>query len=471
MGRGETSPGSILSLNEIELKYHMPAHLNQGATHFEQGDIMMKRNFMNGRRTLIGLLAFLGLMGCASVDTGLLVKDENIDVDCAVGDVTAHEAVVWMKTREAQSLVIQYTADSTWTAYLETAVLQTSATRDFTAHAVLTNLQPATRYSYRGTIQGGPPVGPCQFVTAPLPEEAVPVTFVIGGDTRHGYHPYKMMQTLQEEKPDFFVFLGDTIYSDKEKPAHELAEYWAKYRENRDGFVKRLLANIPVYVMWDDHEVDSDFISTHPRLPIGRQAFFDYWPIRVNAREPGRLYRSFQWGKGVEFFLLDTRQYRNPSTQTMLGEAQKQWLLHQLKASQATTKFIVSSVPFSDPRKDKWGEYPHERDEILQFIRDQAISGVFFLAGDVHHGAVSRMPGFADMQEMIFGPLAAHMNYKVSSSEPRFEFFYHQTPNFGKITVHPDPTHPTVHIEWIDAHHQVIYDVRIENSPFPSQPQ
>lgn len=129
-------------------------------------------------------------MGCALVDTRLLVKDENIDVDCAVGDVTAHEAVVWMKTREAQSLVIQYTADSTWTAYLETAVLQTSATRDFTAHAVLTNLQPATRYSYRAR-SGGPPVRPCQFVTAPLPEEAVPVTFVIGGTLGMGIIPIR----------------------------------------------------------------------------------------------------------------------------------------------------------------------------------------------------------------------------------------------------------------------------------------
>ena len=215
--------------------------------------------------------------------------------------------------------------------------------------------------------------------------------------------------------------------------------------------------------MWDDHEVDDDFISTHHLMPIGRRAFFDYWPIRLYVQDPARLFRAFRWGKEVELFLLDTRQYRNPATKTMLGKAQKEWLLDQLAASSARFKFIFSSVPYSDPRLDKWGEYPEERNEILEFITRRNIMGVVFLAGDVHHAAVSRIPDFPERKEFIFGPLAAQMNYKISRREPRFDFFYENSPNYGKITVRPHELKPSVHIEWFDEHNILLNRVTLED--------
>jgi len=224
--------------------------------------------------------------------------------------------------------------------------------------------------------------------------------------------------------------------------------------------------------MWDDHEVDSDFTMTHRRLPIGRQAFFDYWPIRRSTQDPYRLYRSFNWGKGVEVFLLDCRQYRDPQTQTMLGLEQKQWLLQQLAASSATFKFIVSSVPFSDPRDDKWGEYSAERGDILKNIQENKIPGVIFLAGDVHHAAVSQMPHNPAVREFIFGPLAAPMNYKVSSREPRFEFFHEDYQNYGKVTVQPEGPKPSVRVEWFDSTNGLLHQVTVEdNHYYPSTPQ
>ncbi|MDH5699130.1 MAG: alkaline phosphatase D family protein, partial [Nitrospirota bacterium] len=339
---------------------------------------------------------------------------------------------------------------------------------DFTAHIPLTDLTPKTRYWYRNLVAGEGHGRPCQFITAPLEDDVTTVTFVIGGDTRHSFQPFSIMETMRTVSPDFFVFLGDTIYADKETPARDLSDYWNKYRENRDRFAERLFAETSVYAVWDDHEVDSDFTSTNPLIPIGRQAFFTYWPIRQHTPDSTRLYRTFRWGKAVELFLLDTRQYRNPENNTMLGEAQKQWLLAQLVASSARFKMIISSVPFSDPRVDKWGEYPEERDEILGFLTKKGITGVLFFAGDVHLGAVSRMPGMTDRKEYIFGPLAATMNYKISRGEPRFEYFNNASPNFGKITVHPDGLKPSVHIEWFDANktllHQVILEDHRDNS-------
>jgi hypothetical protein len=205
---------------------------------------------------------------------------------------------------------------------------------------------------------------------------------------------------------------------------------------------------------------------------LAGRPFFDYWPIRPATQDPYRLYRKFKWGQGVEIFLLDGRQYRNPETKTMLGLEQKQWLLRELAASSATFKFIVSSVPFSDPRDDKWGEYPEERDEILTTIQAKHIPGVIFLAGDVHHAAVSHMPHDPAVREFIFGPLAAPMNYKISRLEPRFEFFHETSQNYGKVTVHLDDPTSFVQVEWFDTTNTLLHRVDVEDEQYyPYRPE
>ncbi len=432
----------------------------------------MKRFFHTwlGWVSRMGLILALG--SCVSVEEMNVLRSNGLDMGCAVGDVTPHEAVVWVKTEGPQKVKILYTTDPLWTALQETLLISTSGERDFTAHIPLVDLTPHTRYLYRMLIPGKKPGPVCEFVTAPLPNDLVPVTFVIGGDTRQSFRPFSIMDFMRSAQPDFFVYLGDTIYSDKDNVAMTLPDYWAKYVENRDGFAQRLFASTSLLVLWDDHEVDSDFTMTHRRLPIGRQAFFDYWPIRPSTQDPYRMYRSFKWGKGVEVFLLDCRQYRDPDTKTMIGPEQKQWLLRQLEASSATFKFIVSSVPFSDPRDDKWGEYPAERDEILKNIQENKIPGVIFLAGDVHHGAVSHMPHDPAIREFIFGPLAAPMNYKISSLEPRFEFFHETSQNYGKVTVHLDGPTPSVRVEWFDNTNALLHRVDVGNEQYyPSTTQ
>ena len=78
---------------------------------------------------------------------------------------------------------------------------------------------------------------------------AAPVTFVIGGDTRKSFRPFSIMEFMRAAQPDFFIYLGDTIYADKGRTARTLSDYWGKYRENRDRFAQRLLASTSLYVL------------------------------------------------------------------------------------------------------------------------------------------------------------------------------------------------------------------------------
>src|SRR5919106_4976135 len=186
---------------------------------------------------------------------------------------------------------------------------------------------------------------------------------------------------MTQSRPDFAVMLGDLIYADDRCPsppnvpgadfqASTLEHYRAKHRYQReDAALQRFLAAVPVYAIWDDHEVLNNFSGPHePLMPAGRQALREYWPIAVAPDDPHRLYRSVRRGKDLELFILDTRQYRSSNSErdgpgkTMLGHAQREWLLDGLAKSTATWKVIVTSVPLSNqkggtlqiPGNDSW---------------------------------------------------------------------------------------------------------------------
>src|SRR3989304_5582534 len=148
----------------------------------------------------------------------------------------------------------------------------------------------------------------------------------------------------------------------------------------------------------DRQEVVNYFASEHTRVETGLRAFREYWPIRTPPDAPGRLYRSFRWGRTVEFFILDARQYRTPAfridgpEKTMLGRTQKQWLLDGLARSVALVRVVVSTVPLRHHSGDSWEGYAFERNEILRFIAARRIANVIFLVGDVHYAALLRHP-------------------------------------------------------------------------------
>ena len=86
-----------------------------------------------------------------------------------------------------------------------------------------------------------------------------------------------------------------------------------------------------------------------------------------------------------------------PPMRTMLGRAQLQWLLTTLGSSDATWKFVCTSVPLTFPTGktgyDGWSDGPNadaygteaELKLILQYISDAKIRNVVFLSGDVRY--------------------------------------------------------------------------------------
>jgi alkaline phosphatase D len=323
-------------------------------------------------------------------------------------------------------------------------------------------LEPATRYYYRAAVTGRKPGPIASFVTAPRPDVAAKVSFCFSGDTRESYQPFTTMNAVRAQRPDFFLYLGDTIYADRNGTARRLDEFWMKYRNNRnDHSMQSCFRETSVYVLWDDHEVEDDYLAGHPLAPIGRKAFLDYWPIRRHDSEPERIFRSVRWGSAVELFLLDTRQYRDAKRTTMLGQMQTEWLCDGITRSSATFKFIASTVPLAGGGRDRWDGYPKERESLLRYINAKKLRGVFFLSADMHYAAITRIPKSGGLIDITAGPLGAPLNRVTNSAHRRYEFFLAQNFNFAKITVDPklDPNQALV--EFIDQDNHIFHTRKI----------
>ncbi len=266
----------------------------------------------------------------------------------AAGDVTATTAVVWARAADEGVLHVEFSVDDSFDSAREQRTTVDSTT-DYTGTIRLSGLQSGTRYHYRAwatnrneSASDAPASAPTgTFVTPPKETDAAPVTFAWTGDT-WGYGtnpiepPFTGLQTIADLDPEFFLYLGDTIYADADTPAGKITDntppgealdiYRGKYKEMRDppaeiadrSNLMRLLESTSVYTVWDDHEVINNFAGPiEPLMPEGRRAFEEYWPLDRGGRGKGyehRLYDSFRWGEHMELFILDTRQYRDPKS-------------------------------------------------------------------------------------------------------------------------------------------------------------
>jgi alkaline phosphatase D len=381
---------------------------------------------------------------------------------CTVGDVTADSAVVWLRAPAQGRVSVHYGSDPSLSECRVTPPVEVSKENDFTANVHIGGLQPRTVYHYRGVVSGKAPGPVGRFVTAPGMDDPVDVQFAFSGDSRQSYQPFAIMDSIREMRPDFFLHLGDTIYADREWIAHRISQFWTKYATNRSDLpTQRLFSDTSVYVVWDDHEVADNCDHSNPLAPVGRKAFFDYWPVKRQPQDPDRIYRSFRWGKGAELFILDTRQYRDRVAGTMLGKEQREWFLGSLAASTAWFKIIATSVPFSSPSRERWGGFPSDREQILRLIKERQIPGVVFLAADVHYAAVCKVPGGLGLKEFVAGPIGAPMGLALGASK-RFEFLYRESFNYGLVKVRTQGPRPYLEVDLMNLRNELLHRSRID---------
>jgi len=402
------------------------------------------------------------------------------------GDVGTDGGVVWARADRPSQMLVEVATSESFSdarALPPTAALPES---DFTAKMLLENLPAGQDIFYRVrfrdlshiNISSEPVVG--RFRTAP--SDRRDVHFVWGGDVAGqgwGINPddggMLTFATMRKHQPDFLLHSGDTIYADgiiaaevklpgdmiwknvtipeKAKVAETLDEFRAAHKYNfLDDNVRAFNAEVPIFVQWDDHEVTNNW-SPSKQLPAAyrerdiallaaraARAFHEMYPMRESIVEPGRVYRTLNYGPHLDVFMLDERSYRGPNgpnQQTaygpdsyFIGPDQLAWLKRALLNSRATWKVIASDMPLSlvvyDDATNKKGSEafaqgdgpPRGREleiaDLLRFIKTSGVANTVWLTADVHYTAAhyynpdkAQFGDFEPFWEFVSGPLHA----------------------------------------------------------------
>ena len=383
-----------------------------------------------------------------------------------VGGLTHHSAYLWGRAGEPGVLFAWLGSQPDLSdAILAGTSLALRPQDGFAGVVPIDRLQPSTRTYYSLSLQDGVPQpgkGPMpdgtypSFVTFPRPGQRLPFRFAFGScfrlkDPASGQVFTILDRHRQDVDLRFMLFIGDQIYADEirynslQRVAVGLDDYRQVYAHTWGlPALRRMLWNLPAFMILDDHEVDDDwrwlgrdrqvaFIPWWDRLARslrgGRREERDlapervqnalqaYWehqgmhapgfelPLELNemgqyalaAADAGSLAYSFTFGAAA-FFVMDTRTMRVrrhwPGAQqasTMLGEGQWRALEAWLMAVKDTfpLKFLVTSSAllfdlWFDIPGDRWSGFRSERRRLLSLLAEEQVDGVYVLAGDLH---------------------------------------------------------------------------------------
>lgn len=217
-------------------------------------------------------------------------------------------------------------------------------------------------------------------------------------------------------RPDLFIFAGDNVYGDFSGPDA------ANLKRAYDGALQiagyaRLRDTVSHLAVWDDHDYGlNDGGAEFAHKAVSKDLFLDFWNAAatdIRRRREG-IYDSRIIGpKGmrVQVILLDVRWFRSSlkvtdqrgapgkeryvpdsdPAKTMLGAEQWAWLAAELRKP-AEVRLIVSStqVLAEGHGWERWGNFPLEKQKLIDTIRASGAKGVVLLSGDRHIGALYR---------------------------------------------------------------------------------
>ena len=420
--------------------------------------ILKTNGGMNRRLWLAYVSALASLPVVGRQAEGRLVKHPKFDANpfalgVASGDPTPTGVVLWTrlapKPLEPAGGMNTDLVEVSWTLAEDEALKKpvqqgrTLATPQLghSVHVEAEGLKPDHWYFYQ--FQCGDaksPVGRTRTMPAAdsLPEK-LKFAFASCQHLEHGY--FTAYEHMANDAPDLVIHLGDYIYeyAGKEKLVRKhqgleiqsLDDYrirHAQYRLDKD--LQKMHAVCPWLVTWDDHEFDNncagdiseeknvDPVAFLKRRANAYQAYYEMMPLRRGSVPQGPdmlLYRSAQFGRLAEFFVLDTRQYRtdqpngdkhsplneaatNPKN-SLMGSRQGGWLKSGLLQSQGQWNVLAQQVMMGVANisrdmtekfsMDQWPGALAERDDLMSFLTTRRVPNPVVITGDIHSNWVN----------------------------------------------------------------------------------
>ncbi|WP_254507123.1 alkaline phosphatase D family protein [Anatilimnocola floriformis] len=378
-----------------------------------------------------------------------------------VGHTDTTSTILWARFAKPGRHVLKLrTADGKETVREITA--EAKAENDNTIHWFISGLETGTRYL--AETAGG---RPCSFTTAPAPEAPAKVKLAFGSCAREDEGSRAVWTRMLAENPDVVVLGGDTPYIDstdiaKQRSRHRAFASVPEYQS--------LLSTRPFWSTWDDHDFGkNDADGTLKGKENSRQVFTEYRAQTEFGDGKEGIYTSFRWGP-VEMFLIDARwwsytgpSFADPTQKTLLGKGQWEWLTAQLRASTAPFKLLMNGVIWEDKQnkeKDDWETYNAERAALFTFIKEQRISGVMLIGGDIHVTRLLRYPPkFAGypLWDFISSPIHDKVIPALNVPHPFLLESKEQPNTFLELTADSTVQPPTLTARFLDTEGKSLF--------------
>ncbi len=421
-----------------------------------------------------------------------------------IGEVTSSRAIVWARltsVETADTRAKQASAPGVsgtvqvryWPAGEEAQAtilppVPVDPERDFICQIGLEELLPATSYQVEVTalsdagVKGQVLTG--KFNTAPDAGQVSEFTGVVVScqgletvdDPQKGHWSYAHMLT---HNPDIFIHTGDVVYYDKDKAqpySKNVAD--ARQRWNRMfGLIwnRDFHAQVASYFMKDDHDTLKN--DCWPGQTYGDLTWQEGLALFKEQTPQGELpYRSLRWGKDVELWFLEGRDYRSANTEpdgpdkTILGPEQKAWLKRTVVASDATFKLVVFPSPVVGPDKDGKTDnhsnaaFEHEGKELREFFA--GIANTYVVCGDRHWQYASQDPA-TGLIEICSGPInnAHGLRGGFIEKDPKYHLYYGGGKGgYLRVDVKREDEVPTLTFTWFGdkssngaINHQMVF--------------
>lgn len=296
--------------------------------------------------------------------------------------------------------------------------------RDFTKQIKLSDLFPGTSYeiAVEARALGAETVSSSldgRFKTAPLADEPARIVFALSSCQEYPRQDapdggFKIYPSILEINPDFYINTGDIIYYDRWAKNLELARWvWARMFSLPTNFdFHRQMSS---YFMKDDH--DTWMNDAWPGRDVklmgdftfaeGQRTFLEQVPMEEQT------YRTYRWGKDVQIWMVEGRDYRSPNTdpdgpeKTIWGAEQIAWFKDTVRNSDATFKILVSPTPMVGPDRDNKFDshanigFQFEGSLLRDFIAQQ--DNMIVITGDRHWQYVS-VDSQTGLREYSIGP-------------------------------------------------------------------
>lgn len=241
------------------------------------------------------------------------------------------------------------------------------------------------------------------------------VRIAFGSCSRHGVED-QLWPEVVNTHPDIWIWGGDNIYGDTSN-MNALQNMYNQQKQRAS--YQQLLQTCPVTGTWDDHDYGTNdggkyFVQRAESKKVAAE--FLGLPKNNEIWKHEGIYNSTQVKKGkltVSILNLDTRyfrdtivkehytdevtgkrlyRYRTNETGDVLGEAQWQWLEHELAHTKASLFIINSSIQLvaEEHRFEKWRNLPTALNRFYELLQRYPDKKVIIISGDRHMAELSR---------------------------------------------------------------------------------